>query len=207
MNEGYEEVLRAIASSDPTPGGGSVAALSLAHAQSLAVMVARLTVGKEKWADGHKMADSIISKWGSKIAFAIGLAEKDSDAFDRVIEAYRLPRGDEMENELRKSSIREATMGAAQAPFETATEALDLLSDIEPFIHSCNSNALTDLASAAELSGSAVKIASMNVRINLDFIEGEDVDVLSKSLDVVVGESSTKLESIRSNVSERLGWK
>jgi len=66
---------------------------------------------------------------------------------------------------------------------------------------------LTDLASAAELSGSAVKIASMNVRINLDFIEGEDVDVLSKSLDVVVGESSTKLESIRSNVSERLGWK
>ena len=73
--------------------------------------------------------------------------------------------------------------------------------------YSCNSNALTDLASAAELSGSAVKIASMNVRINLDFIEGEDVDVLSKSLDVVVGESSTKLESIRSNVSERLGWK
>ena len=60
---------------------------------------------------------------------------------------------------------------------------------------------------AAELSGSAVKIASMNVRINLDFIEGEDVDVLSKSLDVGVGESSTKLESIRSNVSERLGWK
>ena len=47
----------------------------------------------------------------------------------------------------------------------------------------------------------------MNVRITLDFIEGEDVDVLSKSLDVVVGESSTKLESIRSNVSERLGWK
>ena len=45
MNEGYEEVLRAIASSAPTPGGGSVAALSLAHAQSLAVMVARLTVG------------------------------------------------------------------------------------------------------------------------------------------------------------------
>ena len=53
MNEGYKEVLRSIASSEPTPGGGSVAALALAHAHSLAMMVARLTEGKKKWADGH----------------------------------------------------------------------------------------------------------------------------------------------------------
>ena len=61
MNEGYEDVLQSIASSEPTPGGGSVAALSLAHAHSLAIMVARLTVGKEKWSDGHEAAESVIS--------------------------------------------------------------------------------------------------------------------------------------------------
>jgi formiminotetrahydrofolate cyclodeaminase len=47
MNDGYSQVLSSIASSDPTPGGGSVAALSLAHAQSLAIMVSRLTLGKQ----------------------------------------------------------------------------------------------------------------------------------------------------------------
>ncbi len=151
MNEGYEEALGAIASSDPTPGGGSVAALSLAHAQSLTIMVARLTAGKEKWVDGHDSAELIISKWSPKIQYAIGLAEKDALAFDQVMSAYRLPKGDETEKKYRAESIREATIGAAKAPLETATEALDLLSDIEEFSNSCNSNALTDLASAAEL--------------------------------------------------------
>ena len=121
--------------------------------------------------------------------------------------AYRLPKSDEKEKEFRKLSIREATIGAAQAPLETASEALDLLSDIESFSKSCNSNALTDLASAAELSSSAVNIASMNVRINLDFIEGKDVDELSTRLDAVVEGSAYSLERIRSTVSERLGWK
>ena len=207
MNEGYEEVLGAIASSDPTPGGGSVAALSLAHAQSLTIMVARLTEGKEKWVDGHDSAEFIISKWSPKIQYAIGLAEKDALAFDQVMSAYRLPKGDESEKKYRAESIREATIGAAKAPLETATEALDLLSDIGEFSNSCNSNALTDLASAAELSNSAIIIASMNVRINLDFVEGEDVDEISTRLDDVVRKSSSSLEKIRSKVFERLGWK
>ena len=207
MNEGYEEVLGAIASSDPTPGGGSVAALSLAHAQSLTIMVARLTAGKEKWVDGHDSAELIISKWSPKIQYAIGLAEKDALAFDQVMSAYRLPKGDETEKKYREESIREATIGAAKAPLETATEALDLLSDIEEFSNSCNSNALTDLASAAELSNSAIIIASMNVRINLDFVEGEDVDEISTRLDDVVRKSSSYLAKIKSKVFERLGWK
>ena len=207
MNEGYEEVLGAIASSDPTPGGGSVAALSLAHAQSLTIMVARLTAGKEKWLDGHDSAELIISKWSPKIQYAIGLAEKDALAFDQVMSAYRLPKGDETEKKYRAESIREATIGAAKAPLETATEALDLLSDIEEFSNSCNSNALTDLASAAELSNSAIIIASMNVRINLDFVEGEDVDEISTRLDDVVRKSSSYLTKIKSKVFERLGWK
>ncbi len=207
MNEGYEEALGAIASSDPTPGGGSVAALSLAHAQSLTIMVARLTAGKEKWLDGHDSAELIISKWSPKIQYAIGLAEKDALAFDQVMSAYRLPKGDETEKKYRAESIREATIGAAKAPLETATEALDLLSDIEEFSNSCNSNALTDLASAAELSNSAIIIASMNVRINLDFVEGEDVDEISTRLDDVVRKSSSYLAKIKSKVFERLGWK
>ena len=61
MNEGYLQILNSISSSNPTPGGGSVAALTLAHGHS-SVMVSRLTVNSDKWIDGHTVANNIISQ-------------------------------------------------------------------------------------------------------------------------------------------------
>ncbi len=206
MNEGYKEVLRSIASSEPTPGGGSVAALALAHAHSLAMMVARLTEGKKKWADGHETAQSVISESQAGLAESLRLAEIDADAFESVMSAYRLPRETEEEKEIRKKSIRDATIGAAEAPLATASSARRLLSSLERLCESCNENALTDIASSSELCLSAVKIAAMNVRINLDFIDGDDVDRLSSQIDKVVQQSTTSAEAIALKVNERLGW-
>ena len=206
MNEGYKEVLRSIASSEPTPGGGSVAALALAHAHSLAMMVARLTEGKKKWADGHETAQSVISESQAGLAESLRLAEIDAEAFESVMSAYRLPRETEEEKEIRKKSIRDATIGAAEAPLATASSARRLLSSLERLCESCNENALTDLASSSELCLSAVKIAAMNVRINLDFIDGDDVDRLASQIDKVVQQSTTSAEAIALKVNERLGW-
>jgi len=206
LNEGYKEVLRSIASSEPTPGGGSVAALALAHAHSLAMMVARLTEGKKKWADGHETAQSVISESQAGLAESLRLAEIDAEAFESVMSAYRLPRETEEEKEIRKKSIRDATIGAAEAPLATASSARGLLSSLERLCESCNENALTDLASSSELCLSAVKIAAMNVRINLDFIDGDDVDRLSSQIDKVVQQSTTSAEAIALKVNERLGW-
>jgi len=206
LNEGYKEVLRSIASSEPTPGGGSVAALALAHAHSLAMMVARLTEGKKKWADGHETAQSVISESQAGLAESLRLAEIDAEAFEAVMSAYRLPRETEEEKEIRKKSIRDATIGAAEAPLATASSARRLLSSLERLCESCNENALTDLASSSELCLSAVKIAAMNVRINLDFIDGDDVDRLSSQIDKVVQQSTTSAEAITLKVNERLGW-
>lgn len=206
MNEGYSEVLHSIASSEPTPGGGSVAALSLAHAHSLAIMVSRLTLNKEKWADGHEAAEYVISESLRDLEYALLLADMDAQAFDQVMEAYRLPRGDDDEKDMRSQAIRIATICAAEAPLDTATKALELLSNLETLCVSCNSNTLTDLASSAELSYTAVNIAAMNVRINLDFIEGEDVNILFSRINGVVDASRTSVEKVRSKVKERLGW-
>ena len=206
MNEGYKEVLRSIASSEPTPGGGSVAALALAHAHSLAMMVARLTEGKKKWADGHETAQSVISESQAGLAESLRLAEIDAEAFESVMSAYRLPRETEEEKEIRKKSIRDATIGAAEAPLAAASSARRLLSSLERLCESCNENALTDLASSSELCLSAVKIAAMNVRINLDFIDGDDVDRLSSQIDKVVQQSTTSAEAIALKVNQRLGW-
>lgn len=206
MNDGYNEVLLSIGSADPTPGGGTVAALSLAHAHSLAMMVARLTDGKEKWSEGHEVARSVIIESQLGLVEAMRLAEIDAEAFDSVMSAYRLPRETEEQKVERKQSIRDATIGAAEAPLATASCAMELLSSLEGLCVSCNANALTDLASASELSLSAVKIAAMNVRINLDFIEGDDVDRLSSEIDKVVLKSTSSAEAIFLKVNERLDW-
>ena len=206
MNEGYMDVLRSIASSEPTPGGGSVAALSLAHAHSLSLMVARLTLAKEKWVEGHDAAKASIELSEPALEEAILLAISDSEAFESVMSAYRLPKETEDEKKQRSEEIRNATIGAALAPLNTASSAQKLLSNLEKQSASCNPNALTDLASASEMALSAAKIASLNVRINLEYIEGEDVDLLTSKINTVVEQSIESANIVSTTVNKRLEW-
>jgi len=206
MNDGYMDVLRSIASSEPTPGGGSVAALSLAHAHSLSLMVARLTLAKEKWVEGHDAAKATIELSEPALEEAILLAISDSEAFESVMSAYRLPKKTEDEKKQRSEEIRNATIGAALAPLNTASSAQKLLSNLEKQSASCNPNALTDLASASEMALSAAKIASLNVRINLEYIEGEDVDLLTSKINTAVEQSIKSANIVALMVNKRLEW-
>ena len=206
MNDGYMDVLRSIASSEPTPGGGSVAALSLAHAHSLSLMVARLTLAKEKWVEGHDAAKATIELSEPALEEAILLAISDSEAFESVMSAYRLPKETEDEKKQRSEEIRNATIGAALAPLNTASSAQKLLSNLEKQSASCNPNALTDLASASEMALSAAKIASLNVRINLEYIEGEDVDLLTSKINTAVEQSIKSANNVALMVNKRLEW-
>ena len=203
MNEGYLQILNSIASDSPTPGGGSVAALTLAHAHSLTTMVARLTLKNEKWSDGHPMANEIVEFSRLHIDESISIAKKDAEAFDAVMAAYRIPK-DAGPN--RSKSIREATIGAAIAPQETVLASLELLKRLLPFSSVCNSNALTDLAAAGELSLSAAKIAQMNVRINTQYISGEDVDLIDSETENAIEECEQTIIELRDSYIERLDW-
>ena len=206
MNDGYMDVLRSIASSEPTPGGGSVAALSLAHAHSLSLMVARLTLAKEKWVEGHDAAKATIELSEPALEEAILLAISDSEAFESVMSAYRLPKETEDEKKQRSEEIRNATIGAALAPLNTASSAQKLLSNLEKQSAACNPNALTDLASASEMALSAAKIASLNVRINLEYIEGEDVDLLTSKINTAVERCKKSANIVELMVNKRLDW-
>ena len=206
MNEGYMDILRSVASSEPTPGGGSVAALSLAHAHSLSLMVARLTLAKEKWAEGHDAAKASIELSEPALEEAILLAISDSEAFESVMSAYRLPKETEDDKKQRSEEIRNATIGAALAPLNTASSAQKLLSNLEKQSASCNTNALTDLASASEMALSAAKIASLNVKINLEYIEGEDVELLTSKIKTAVEQSIKSANIVSTTVNERLEW-
>ena len=206
MNEGYMDILRSIASSEPTPGGGSVAALSLAHAHSLSLMVARLTLANDKWADGHDAAKTSIELSETGLEESIVLAISDSEAFESVMSAYRLPKATEIEKNQRSEEIRNATIGAALAPLNTASSAQKLLSNLEKQCASCNPNALTDLASASEMALSATKIASLNVRINLEYIQGEDVALLNSKIEKTVKAATKSANIVAQTVNQRLEW-
>ena len=205
MNDGYLDILNSIASSNPTPGGGSVAALSLAHAHSLATMVSHLTLKSDKWSDGHEIANHILQLSDKRIQYSISLADKDAEAFDAVMIAYRLPKAEDG-SDSRSEAIRKATIGAALAPLETINASLDLMNELLELSRNCNANALTDLAASAELAHSAAKIAELNVMINTQYLNGDDVDMIDHDTKLAISECNELGLALRATYTERLGW-
>ena len=204
MNDGYMSILEQIASKSPTPGGGTVAALTLAHAHSLAVMVSRLTIGKEKWQEGHEISNLIINSSIETLEKSISLAGDDSLAFDKVMESYRMPRGNDVEIESRKLAILESTIGAAQTPSEIAEEGLKLLSLLPDLARFGNLNAITDLAASSELAYTAVYIATLNVKINVDTMSNEKLDIIQEDTTIILTKSKELITQIRDIVSGRM---
>jgi len=204
MNDGYMTVLSNISSADPTPGGGTVAALTLAHAQSLALMVSRLTVGKEKWQEGHIISSEIINSESVFLERSIYLANADSIAFDKVMESYRMPKNNDKERETRNNAILKSTIGAAKAPFEIAQEGHKFLLLLPELAKFGNLNAITDLAASAELAYSAIYIASLNVKINVDSIDDSELDEIQNNTTKIISESEELISEIRLIVARRM---
>ena len=207
LNDGYADVLSKISSSSPTPGGGSVAALTLAHAHALGMMVSRLTLGKEKWSEGHISASEVIELSTKGIDLSLLLADEDASAFDAVMDSYRLPRDNDLQKSIRIEAIESSTINAALVPLKIMRASSDFLQSIIGLSRTGNPNALTDLLASSELAYASSKIASYNVQINLDSLDNTDEkknisqemeSLLKASLD-----SSTTIESI---IMERLKW-
>ena len=204
MNDGYMSILESIGSESPTPGGGTVAALTLAHAHSLAAMVSRLTVGKNKWQEGHLISNLIIDSSIESLDRAISLAKEDSLAFDKVMNSYRMAKSNDEEIESRKLAILQSTIGAAQTPSEIAEEGFKLLSLLPDLARFGNLNAITDLAASSELAYVAVYIASLNVKINVDSMSDEKLNNIQNNTTIILTKSEELIMTIRDIVSGRM---
>ena len=157
----------ALASSSPTPGGGTAAAISLGQASALTIMVCDLTIGKDKWSEGWPVAEKAMLLAVKIMTRAGELADEDSDAFDMVMESFRLPKDTDEEKSSRREAIRKATLAATEKPFETAKLALDLLDVLPELAAKGNGNAVSDVGVAGLLASAACKGALFNVDINL----------------------------------------
>ena len=167
MDMSLGEFQEALASSDPTPGGGTAAAVALGQASALTRMVAHLTLGKDKWQSGWADAQ-IAEDTVERIYLRSGeLAQLDSDSFDEVMIAFRMEKATDENKASRRNSIRLATLKAAEVPFETVELGMELLSCQQALAERGNANAVSDVGVAALLASAAVKGALFNVEINL----------------------------------------
>lgn len=176
----------ALASSDPTPGGGSAAGVALGQAAALAVMVSDLTLSKDSLQDGWTISENVKLVAIPLLDEGLELATQDSAAFDAVVASFRLAKATDDEKASRRDSIRSATLGAAEVPFRTATKALDLLELLPELAEKGNPNAASDVGVAGLLASAALKGAVFNVEINLESLPESYGEEMRESLPNIV---------------------
>lgn len=162
------------AGSAPVPGGGSISALNGAIAAALTEMVAHLTVGKKKYAEVEGQMRTIAIEAALIRERLTAYIDKDSEAYDRVFAAFKLPKETEAEQAERSRVIQEATKEAALVPMQVAEEIGSVMESIIYVAHKGNRNAVTDACVAMMAARTCVLGALLNVRINLSSIRDED---------------------------------
>lgn len=189
--------LAKLASSSPAPGGGSVAALSGALAAALDSMVCQLTIGKKNYEDvqGDILKLSQQLKTGKKRL--IDLIDEDTNAFNEVMAAFKLPKENEEQKKKRSQAIQRGYKKACEIPMETARTAKNILQLSIDVAKKGNKNSITDAGVAALLSYAAVHAAALNVRINLGSIKD---DLFVKKISIELKQLCNEAEKEKTEV-------
>ena len=194
----------ALSSKNPTPGGGTASALALGQSASLVAMVANLTIGNEKWSEGWKISDEALKLANQVKKESARLAKEDSDSFNKVMAAFKLPKKTDDEKEIRREKIRNCTLIAAKIPYETAVLGLDLLKIMVPLSLLGNGNAISDVGVAALLASAGCKGALFNVEINLNSLPEDYGIEMREGMKLINNECRTTSKEIMHNVKDRL---
>jgi methenyltetrahydrofolate cyclohydrolase len=162
-----------LASGAPTPGGGSVAAVTGAMAAGLITMVCDLTIGKKSYAEFEQEARGIRERAEGLRAELQSLAQADIDVFNNLSAAYKLPKTTEADAATRKAAIQKVLRAATEIPLRTGRAVVALLPLCAPVVRSGNRTAVSDVAAAAILIRAAVPAALINVESNLQMLEDQ----------------------------------
>jgi formiminotetrahydrofolate cyclodeaminase len=166
-----KKFLAKTASNSPVPGGGSIAALSAAIAASLSEMVAHLTIGKKGYEALEEEMQGIAKDALQYRERLIRYIDKDSDAYNDVMAAFKLPKGTEQERNNREGAIQEALINATLVPLDVARDAFKTIELAGKVVQQGNKNAVTDAAVAVMMARTAALSALYNVKINLASIK------------------------------------
>jgi methenyltetrahydrofolate cyclohydrolase len=194
------DYLDGLASAQPTPGGGSAAALSGALGAALASMVCRLTLGKEAYTSvQHEIEELLRQTEHLRLQFQ-RLMQEDIEAYGRLSASYKLPHGTSEEQAARSTAIQERLVEAALVPLEVAERAAELIKCCQRIAEIGNASVLSDVAAAAILTYGAAESAALLVRINLRSMKNDKLvadlgERLSRAL-VLISEGRLRVMAI-----------
>lgn len=165
------EFINELASSSPAPGGGSVAALSGALAAGLIGMVCRLTVGKKGFESHEDLILAVMARTDILGKELQELVDLDTQAFNQVMAAFKMPKITDLEKSERSAAIQTAFHQAVNVPLRTVRSCAQLLELAKEISGKANPNCLSDLGVAVHSSYAGLCGAMMNVNINLPSIK------------------------------------
>lgn len=161
-----EGFARETAAESPAPGGGSVSACMGAFGAALATMVANLSAHKRGWDERWKEFSDVAEKGQAVLEKLLALIDEDTAAFNRIMDAFGMPKGNDAEKQARAAAIEEATLYAASVPLKTMEASLKALPLALEMARSGNPASASDAGVAALAALAAVRGAELNVRIN-----------------------------------------
>ncbi len=173
-------------SESPAPGGGSISAYVGSLGVSLATMVANLSSHKRGWDDKWEFFGNWAEKGQTIKDELMFLVDEDTRSFNRIMEAFGLPKGSDEEKKARKQAIQDATKYAIEVPFRVMQKAYESFDVIEEMVEKGNPASVTDAGVGALCARTAIMGAFMNVRINTADLEDKKFvnDIVQKGKEI-----------------------
>jgi len=181
--------LSELGSSSPAPGGGSVAALSGALGAALVSMVCHLTIGKKGYENVSDEMNEVLKKSDILKEKLTLLVDEDTNAFNKVMTAYKMPKETDEEKEKRRNTVQDALKNAANVPLDVMRQCVNVLNLAKTASEKGNKNSVSDAGVAALMSWAGIKSAALNAEINLSGIKDEKF----------VSEMKNEVETLTSN--------
>src|SRR5216110_208188 len=192
-------------SDSPAPGGGSVAALMGALGASLGGMVANLSAGKRGWDDKLEYFSNSAVKAQQLKDELLSLVDEDTAAFNKVMDAFALPKESAEEKAARSTAIEQATKYAAEVPLkvmETASKSYELLTEMA---EKGNPASASDVGVGALATRACIEGAALNVKINLAQLKDEKFKgALAQRMRNISADSDAQFENIYQVVGSKL---
>ena len=177
IEEPIQHYLDDLASAQPTPGGGSTAALSGAMGAALASMVCRITIGKESYVEVKQEIEGLLARTEYLRSRFQQLMQQDIEAFGHLSASYKLPRETSEEREYRTDMIQKRLVEAALVPLEVVESAAELIKSCQRIAEIGSISVLSDVATGELLASCSGKGAAFMVRINLRSIKNDKLAV------------------------------
>ena len=203
------EFVAEVDSAAPAPGGGSVSAVSASMGAALIRMVGHLTIPKKKFQKlDETIQEQLIEAHESMKLLELkllDLVDRDTDAFNAIMEAYRLPKETETDIKKRNKAIEQATLKAIDIPESIANIALEALKKIDLISTYGNKNALSDVGVGALTLYAGLEGACLNMLINLPGIsDTKQKEVFIQQVESFISEGKRLKEATLAKITQSL---